>query len=146
MTIELSSTTTENLVQTYMVANTPGYLYKHYRRMEALQELRKRYSPEELATFVEEVDTSPEASLEDVVKAYAATVALTLGDNSSAVAVVEGLRVERLAWVKRIVETWRSTFTITSKFVYRSEPKIGVKQNIRESKMTTFTFRGDGDD
>lgn len=90
------------LAATYLVANTPAYLYKAFRGDDSVRRLAQLFTAEELAKLFRKAVAQTERSPIDVVQAYAALVAMTLHDYEEWRSVLMGLDVTVLDWGERI--------------------------------------------
>lgn len=75
--IVLSGGEIRALAPIYAYANTPSYLYRHFRSHPTVDLLTSRFSPEDLVATVNEIDGITHRDLREVVTAYACLVALT---------------------------------------------------------------------
>lgn len=92
----------DELVGTYMVSNTPAYLYKHYRRSESVAWMAGNLSVEQLVALLREAREKLIKSPADMALAYAAVVALSLKDYELVREIIEGLDTTGLEWGKDI--------------------------------------------
>lgn len=66
----------EELIQMYMVANTPSYLFRRFRSTTLVQELGRSSAVDELVQYIVRFLSIKSPSLEETVLCYATTVAL----------------------------------------------------------------------
>ncbi len=104
------------LEATYVVANTPEYLYRRLRDSEVVRRLANDFSAELLATMYREVLAKPNRTASDVAQAYAAMVALTLRDYSEWRPLIDGFEITTLDWAERIraIAKQRATPTVVT--------------------------------
>ena len=111
--IKLKSETIKWLARVYAVANTPSYLYRHFREEETIKNLAAVCSEKELVEYIIEVDSKDAPKLSEVVSAYACCIALTFHNLKSVIAVMKGVKLSRLEWVERILKIWEICYTST---------------------------------
>lgn len=128
----------EELLATYLVANTPLYLYRHFRRSPIIQRLAEQHRPGELAAFIVDVGKQTERVPGDVAAAYAAAVALTFLDRGSVDPLINelNLRTRDLHWLAQIFAMWRQRRIQTSTSRV-SLPTVAPRP--REGKSATST-------
>lgn len=92
-------------LQSYFVfANTPAYLFRHYRRNPAVQVLGSQCRVEELVAEIESLKDEP-PTVDVAVRLYALLVAITLSADPAARDTVRALSCPSLSWfedIKRI--------------------------------------------
>jgi hypothetical protein len=67
----------EGLKEIYMMANTPGYLFKNIRSLASVESLAKNYSVDELQNALEEIATEPISEIAGLLSVYAILIALS---------------------------------------------------------------------
>jgi hypothetical protein len=107
--IEIGSETISILEKVYVVANTPSYVYRHFRAEEGVQTLGKIYDSRRLVEHIVEIERKEERTLGDIISAYAATVALTFKNIGEVKEVMRDLRIERVEWAVKILSLWIAT-------------------------------------
>ncbi|MDM8548438.1 hypothetical protein QUF72_00110 [Desulfobacterales bacterium HSG2] len=125
------------------MANTPSYLYRHFRSDEAVEELAKKYSPDDLINFICQVDSDDNPSLQNIVAAYAGSVALTFHDLRSAEAVLTNIQINNLEWFSKVIQIWKDSNVSISIINVCSYPKIIEHEQFQNNSSTTITNIGD---
>lgn len=136
--IEIPAETISILEQIYVVSNTPGYLYKHFRREAGVERLAHTYSAEQLVEHIVEVESKEGRTLADVASAYAACVALTFHDLRLVLELMNRVELQKLEWVEAIVNIWDKSY-IPMQVVYpcyTHKPDIRLEGK-RESDVGT---------
>jgi hypothetical protein len=128
----------DRLGRIYLVANTPSYLYRHFRRDSSVIELARATSTDALAGFVREVQDLPERSPTDVAAAYAAVVALTFHDPERVRAEMGDISESALAWIGPILKLWYDSFIATQIVEIPYKPQI-LPQRHREGASSNTT-------
>lgn len=108
--IEMSEESIGVLKQIYIVANTPCYLYKHFKREMVVEMLARIYSAEKLVEHIVEIDNKKRRTLADVTSAYAACVALTFHEVRLVSALMNEMNLRTLEWVDAIVKIWEKSY------------------------------------
>lgn len=94
----------EPLRELYIVANTPMFIYRRFRRLPILQQLAERHSAADLVAAYNEHGGAPNRSVDDIVRAYAALVALSYAEYRSAREAAKDLRPGLLTWTDHILD------------------------------------------
>lgn len=136
--LEIPPETISILKKIYVVANTPSYLYKHFKREAGVERLSNVYEVLELFEHIVQIDRKKERTLADVASAYAACVALTFHDIKSVLASIKKLELRNLEWVDAIINIWESSYipTQVTDQCYTYEPNICIEQK-RQSDVST---------
>jgi hypothetical protein len=88
--------------EVYLVSNTPLYLFKKLRQLQAVQQLAQDADAKELfAEYLRRVEAE-ERTLDDVATAYACLVAITYKDPSEATSLLRSLDPAGLDWTTAI--------------------------------------------
>jgi hypothetical protein len=98
----MTETEALDIEATFLVANTPGYLYRHLRQSDAVSLLEEQTSEWLGHRFTELVENA-ERSAGDVAEAYAVLVALSLRTDDG-LDILKALDVAGLSWGKQIRE------------------------------------------
>ncbi|MHB0914214.1 MAG: hypothetical protein ACYC5A_02140 [Thermoleophilia bacterium] len=148
--IRLNTKDLETLSERYMFANTPTYLYTHFRNDSAVRHLSKAYSASELIDEIRQIDSTEERNLEDVVTAYALAVALTLIKPGIALDEIKALRVMNLNWVDDILKLWNDIRIPESVNSFRpkitsigTKPKILDNFSLNQENESKFIFKAE---
>ena len=97
------------LLEIYAVANTPNYLYRHFKNEISVTHLSKIYSPEQLASYVR-THAPASNSIEEAVCIYAAIVALGRCPSGKAIEAMEGVNLGTLRWASSLWNICRKNF------------------------------------
>ena len=122
------------LERVYAVANTPGYIVRHYRADETVQRLARSHSATELLEIADRTLSRSKSGrkVRDVTTAYAALVALTFKNPDLKVATAAASLP--LQWASSIVGSWIRdavpTETITLKVPQKIEPPVPTKNSV----------------
>jgi hypothetical protein len=119
----------EALCVKFLEANTPWYLYRHFRVSDGPKQLAERYTAQQL---VDEIDSQMAAEgrdLNNVVVAYACAVALTRRPLAEASAALEHGPAKSPPWFQEIIEMYRATSIATNSlplinFEARPQPMV----------------------
>lgn len=125
----------ETLAETYSYANTPSYLYKHFRRNDTVAALSSEYTPDELVEGFNRAmaEKNPHAGI--LVVIYSIIMAMTLKEYSQVKSFFDELRECALPWAKELSNIFLSSATIAQGFDrnerYRLDAQyaIGTKQS-----------------
>jgi hypothetical protein len=112
------------LAQIYLVANTPSYLFRHYRADSSIWEVARRYSVAELVLSVAEIAHLDERTLNQVVLAYAALVALSFKNPKEVHAATAHVSFAGLNWAEHLLALASSQQTSTQEFEIQARPTI----------------------
>ena len=104
------------LETTYVVANTPAYLYRKLRESDVVRQLAGEFNAEQLTALYHNLVAVPNRTVSHVAQAYAMMVAMTLRDYAEWRPLIDGLDVSRLDWAERIraIATQRATPTLAT--------------------------------
>ena len=143
--IRLSRAEIDALFGHYLVANTPGFLYRHMREEPTVQRLAEERSVEELSESIREVNDTEERDASEVALAYACLIALTLKFTKPAEVAINELVCPNLEWLPSIVSLWRMGRVAVSENV-ESFPRLaldaGSSQTTSSSDDTTIVSPG----
>jgi hypothetical protein len=112
------------LAQIYLVANTPSYLFRHYKADSSIWELARRYSVDELVSAIAEIANLNERTLNHIVLAYAALVALSFKNPREVEAAASRVSFDRLNWAQHILALAKSQQTSTQEFEIQARPTV----------------------
>lgn len=104
----------EALETIYLVANTPSYLLRHYRNNQSVQSFANLHSIDELVSEIDRVSSLDISSrtLEDIVGAYSAIVALTFKSSDEIERASNKLSFENILWAEQILYLWEPEPTV----------------------------------
>ena len=123
------------LIDAYLFANTPMYLYRHFRNNASLQELAERTSIQILVAEYDRRTVKETRSIEDIVVAYSTLIAITFLKYQRALEVFENLGLSRLDWGDEIRSIFTSTTKIVNVFRETVKPKSYVDRTKSDSSQ-----------
>lgn len=130
---------TRCILDHYLFANTPSFLFERLRREPAVSQLATDFSADQLAGFVLAVDQDEKRTALSVAAAYCALVALTFHNYKAAKVAMESLSTKNLNWVPAICQLWESvrlpSTTVESRLLPIARPTI-------PNDVHTSTVRG----
>jgi len=88
--------------EVYLVSNTPLYLFKRLRQLQAVQQLAHGAEAEELIEEYIRRVKAKERTMEDVAIAYACLVAMTQKESPEAISLLRSLDLTDLNWASVI--------------------------------------------
>ncbi len=94
----------KSLREAYILANTPGYLYKRFLENPSVHRLARTQTTDELLGMYRAAVDTNDPTADDIALGYAALVAVTLKDYREARAALERLRNNDLRWADSIIE------------------------------------------
>ncbi len=97
------------LIEAYLFANTPMYLFRHFRENASLRELTQQTSVEALTAEYIDRTRKEWKSIEDIVVAYATLIAITFLEYGQALTVFESLDLSHLDWGEEIKDIFQTT-------------------------------------
>jgi len=90
--------------QAFVLANTPMFLFKQFRKVALARQLGETYSADELVdAFNEHANRIGPSEEEDTIRAYVALIALGFASFGDAKRASERLRMKRLPWAATIL-------------------------------------------
>lgn len=92
----------EGLKEILIFANTPLYLYKNFRKNEAVQTLAKVYSPEDLIRYFDYNLENATVSFNNLTLAYAMLIALSLKEYDQVISFFNRLDSYSIKWAKEL--------------------------------------------
>ena len=96
----------EGLAKWYIFANTPTYLYKHYRNDEGILAFSKAYSSSQLKKFFDDMISTKLENIDDFVTVYALIFALSFKEYSEVRDFFNSVDQYPLRWAKQIKQTY----------------------------------------
>jgi len=115
------------LVEWYMFASIPGYLYRHFRADATIQNLVRRLPTEILIADYDAHTRKTDRSAEDVTIAYAVLIGLTFLSYRETLAAFDRLDLSRLDWgdeIKSIFQFLPHPAVNRFTFTLRTVPEI----------------------
>lgn len=113
--VNFSQLNIKELARWYYFANTPAYLFRHYRSDETLQAFANSHTVDELAEEVVRIaQGDPQTrSIHEIVIAYASLVAMTFKNVREVREALAPHDLGSLAWAHRILNLWEPYPTIS---------------------------------
>jgi hypothetical protein len=102
--ITIPSEMLSELAEAYLLASTPGFLYRKLLQSKALQDLLKSHTVDELRATVTEVEGLQSPTVKEISTGYAAAVALSQSSPESLKYLIDSRSFKRLSWIPRIYE------------------------------------------
>jgi hypothetical protein len=90
------------LIRDYMVANTPFYLYSHFRRDSSVRTLARETDTGRLVAQVSQLISGGIEDIQDLVSVYASVIALTFKPYSQVREFFSGLDEPEVQWLNDI--------------------------------------------
>ncbi len=88
----------DSVLQSFLFANTPAYLYRKLREDTTVLDFARRSSPESLVERIMRVANAADASEPEIAQAYADLVSLTFKGDEHWIGLRERLGSSRLRW------------------------------------------------
>ena len=123
----------DQLAQTYLVANTPSYLYRHYRSDQSVQDFARHNNTEDLVSIAEQISRFKNRTLEDLILAYAAIVALTFKDFREVKDALGRASFTGLDWATDIIKLWDNTRIPTQTINVKGQPIVQTPTRITDA-------------
>jgi len=121
--INLANLNTRQLATTYLVANTPAFLYNAFRTDASVQRLATENTSDDLAQHVEQIAGQETRSVKETVSAYAALVALTLQPYPAARLLV-GRQIAALEWAHDLLRLYDDTRVGNEVITVQASPRV----------------------
>lgn len=133
----------DNLKEWYIYANTPMYLYKHFREEGSLRNLSEKLDVSELTEIYNHYRASKKQNLENVVISYAVLTALTLKDPYLAEKAFKKIDLSCLRWGNDIRDIFKKNITKYNFYNLNVSrlAKISVPSAGESGKSSRFTFK-----
>lgn len=93
----------QSLVEAYVVANTPAYLYKAIRFDPYVIHMTNTKDEKEIADYIERFATKGERNIYDVVAEYCALIAFFLKDSTKQAEMLRVAEKSKLPWALPIL-------------------------------------------
>jgi len=127
------------LIATYLFANTPMYLYRHFRRNASLKELAENNPPQRLVNEYKRRTSKKTKATKDIVIAYCILIAITFLEYQQALAVFDTINLSGLDWGSDIKDIYMSKIKIASVTRLVVKPQISpVEQTKSDSSTNTL--------
>lgn len=144
--IDLSPLSLPDITRFYLLANTPMYLYRQFRRTPSVHALAQANNVSDLVDHICRVDASEIRTPSDIAGAYAAVMALTYCDPREVKESVSSKKIENLEWFDDLLEIWKSHSIITETTTERYKPRLRERQPWSEgtSSRSVIDLSGGG--
>ena len=86
------------LTDTYVFANTPMYLYHHYRNNQLIQKLANITNVNVLTDLFNKISKEEQYTLKDIVTLYSILIALTFLPYRDSIIQLDKLNISKLEW------------------------------------------------
>lgn len=126
----------ESLTRITAVANTPMYLYRHFRNESSVEEFSKSATTVELFSYVQELARKRSRTFEDTVLGYAALIAITFKPSSEIRKLIDEHGIPRLPWSYELLEGHLAT-SLASKLIVVTYNSAAALRNPDEYVGTT---------
>lgn len=127
------------LTNAYLFANTPMYLYRHFRRNTSLKELAENNPTQRLVDEYNRRTDKKTKSTKDIAIAYSILIAITFLEYKQALAAFDTINLSRLDWGNDIKDIYNSKIKITNIIRLCVEPRIShVEQTQSDSSTSTL--------
>ena len=127
----------KQLTNSYLFANTPMYLYRHFRRNISIKELAENNPPQKLASEYKELISKKLKSINDIVIAYSILIAVTFLEYQQALEVFDTIDVSKLDWGNDIKDIYTSRTKSTNIVELYLEPRISQAKKIKSDSSTS---------
>ena len=131
----------KQLTNSYLFANTPMYLYRHFRRNISLKELAENNPTKRLVAEYKRRTAKKKRAVEDITIAYSILVAITFLEYQQALAAFDTINLSKLDWGNEIKDIYTSKTKITNIVRLSVEPQIShVKKTKSDSSTNTLSL------
>jgi hypothetical protein len=122
--LRLDALGVDRLAEIYLTSNTPAYLYRQFRADASLRAFALESTSTDLLNHLERYTSSPSGRLGDVVRSYAALVALTFREPDGEMQQLAARKARGLEWATQILELWLESSTRTQRITIAVTPTI----------------------
>jgi hypothetical protein len=139
--IQLTADERSSILEIYVLANTPSFIYRRMRELPAAQRLADGSSVAALRSQCSKVAAKKKRTVEEVALAYGAIVALTLKEPQPAKKVFKDIAKLDLDWAENIVAMHLSRpATMTTAEFRMDSPKFGRRRPRAAASSNTVIF------
>ncbi|MBL7068804.1 MAG: hypothetical protein ISS34_02995 [Candidatus Omnitrophica bacterium] len=123
-----------NILDTYALreilifANTPMYLYRHFKQNISVRDLSKRHSSTDLIKYFEHIVKQLPRDLNTLIYVYASIIALTFKESPEAMKFFIKLDEYKFKWTRELKYIYISTHKSTHSYIKTIEPKMVIQQ------------------
>lgn len=128
---------TEELVQIFILSNTPYYLYKKFSAEVSIQKFSEKYSTDKLIKLFKREQGKDKTTYEDVVLFYAIIIALTKKPYREVKDFFLGLNNASFRWARQISEIYAAKRFPQSIVTYDAKYKSELSKNDFVSNANT---------
>lgn len=121
--IDASYLNEAQLARIYLVANTPLYLYRHYRDDPSVHELVRKNTISDLVGIIKDIAGTNDRTLKEITLAYASLVALTFKNPKEVKAATSQVHMGGITWARAILAFGASQQASSQQFTVKLEPK-----------------------
>jgi hypothetical protein len=140
--IETINNDIEELIQIFILSNTPHFLYKKFSAHPSINKLSQQFSTSELFDFFEEIQAKDKTTYEDISSFYAIIIALTKKPYIEVKSFFIKLPDASFRWARQISEIFiakrKSESLITLNCKYKSD--IIMTDFSSDTKTSIFNF------
>jgi ribosome biogenesis GTPase A len=127
----------------FLLANTPGYLYRNLRDIKWTRKIAREVSAEELVNQIDKIDNIENPNLEDIVTAYIFLVSLTYHKPEEVFKSLRKLEVNSLNWIGDIISIWNNHRKSSNTLDISSPQPTSLDVDHSESGSIEFTSHQD---
>jgi len=127
----------KQLTNSYLFANTPMYLYRHFRRNPSIKELAENDSTQKLAKEYNKLTSKKTKPINDIVIAYSILIAITFLEYQQALTAFGTVDLSKLDWGNDIKDIYVSKTKITNIFSLAVEPRISLVKKTKSDSSTS---------
>ncbi len=126
------------IVSTYLVANTPNYLYQRLRQIPSVQSLATRIECQDMIGEFQKLTSKKPSSVEDISLAYAILAAITFLDYRKAIELFDVLDLSKLEWGR----DFRDIYVKSSRIInfFNLQARLSTRQDIITTDSSTNTL------
>lgn len=132
----------EEVISTYLFANTPMYLYRRLRSNASIEQLAKNTNLDVLLEEYNRRTSTEERTAEEVAVAYALLVAVTFLRRSEPSTAFRDFDLSRLDWGKDIRDIFISETPPETEIRVTVDPIIAQMKQPTSSSSTTISHYG----
>ena len=126
-----------DLRETYLLANTPAYLFKHFRNSPIVMALADKHSMHQLLYGVRGATRTSAHRQDDLIEGYACLAAMTIKDPSAAIRMLRDERLGDGEWMAAIANHAIRTMTPETSLAWRVPTAFpAIRSEARESSFT----------
>ncbi|MBA7578946.1 hypothetical protein ES708_20812 [subsurface metagenome] len=124
------------LIDAYLFANTPSYLYRHFRQNASLKELAENNPIKSLVSEYNIRTAKKRKTVEDVAVAYSILTTITFLEYQQALVAFDMINLSKLDWGNEIKDIYTSRIRITDITKLDVEPRISHARKTKSNSST----------